>query len=269
VFAFEDDKELKQWEDAIEKAKDRNKQGTLKKMKKKESQTKLEDLFTPPTSGKDSPQIPPKETTPPSPPAGKDSPQSPSTREEKRAALKEKRRQDRQKEKEKAKEKEREKEREKEKEKENKKKGSKRGSKRTPQDSPKAPPIKPKQKPSKGKKESTGAAEGESDFRTMIVNPGRENAGEFKEYLPPPEPRGSFPTKEELSQLSRSKLKEADKGIDEEKDAQVRALTIKYAGERVMLIDTLIEREITAIADKYAAERRSLLDELVTRGALD
>ena len=101
-------------------------------------------------------------------------------------SLKEKRKQEKLKEKE-----------EKEKEKERKKKakmasstgeGSKAGG------SERGGGSKGKHKPSRGKK---GTEVEEEDFRTMIVNPGRENQGEFKEYLPPPEPKG-FPTKEEV-----------------------------------------------------------------------
>lgn len=167
-------------------------QGTLKRMKKKEassSQTKLEDLFTPPPPTPASPPTPAKVETPPASPAKANPRSLTSSKEDRKAALKEKRKQEKLKEKE-----------EKEKEKERKKKakmasstgeGSKAGggSERVGGGSKGG-----KHKPSRGKK---GTEVEEEDFRTMIVNPGRENQGEFKEYLPPPEPKG-FPTKEEV-----------------------------------------------------------------------
>jgi len=235
-------------------------------MKKKEassSQTKLEDLFTPPSPA--SPPTPAKVETPPASPA-KASPRSlTSSKEDRKAALKEKRKQEKLKEKE-----------EKEKEKERKKKAKMasstgEGSKAGGSERGVGGGSKGKHKPSRGKK---GTEPEEEDFRTMIVNPGRENQGEFKEYLPPPEPKG-FPTKEEvpppppsfilssllimilllftwkqLSHLSRNKLKEADKGLEGERDAQVLAIKYKYAEQKMMIIDNLIEKEITAIADK-------------------
>lgn len=45
-------------------------------------------------------------------------------------------------------------------------------------------------------------------------------------------------------------MKEADKALEGERDAQLLAVKYKYAEQKMMIIDNLIEKEITAIADK-------------------
>jgi len=61
-------------------------------------------------------------------------------------------------------------------------------------------------------------------------------------------------------------LKDADHAIDIERDAQIRAIKVKYAAQTVAIIDALVDKEVKAITSKYDAERQGLIEELKKRG---
>lgn len=54
----------------------------------------------------------------------------------------------------------------------------------------------------------------------------------------------------QLQKLSKSKLKDADKELDAERDAQIRAVKEKYTAQKYEIIDLLLEKEVAAVKEK-------------------